>query len=134
MARRGIRPGLTGTDVFRPTRAFAWYLFVGADGQAVAYDVTLNGNLWQDSRSVTVTPSVAEIQAGFALLFDGVRLTYTQVLQTQESATRRAACTSWGRWRCRCGSEAKQGQGSALTRRAEGPSRDAGQVFNEARR
>ncbi len=79
-----IRPGLTGTDVFRPTRPFAWYVFAGADGQAVAYDVTLNGNLWQDSRSVTVTPAVAEFQGGFALLFDDVRLTYTQVLQTQE--------------------------------------------------
>lgn len=79
-----ILPGLTGTDAFRPTRPFAWYVFAGADGQAVAYDVTLNGNLWQDSRSVTVIPLVAEGQVGFALMAYGVRLTYTHVFQTQE--------------------------------------------------
>ncbi len=79
-----IPPGLTGTDVFRPTRPFAWYVFAGADAQAVAYDVTLNGNLWHDSRSVTVTPLVGEFQAGVALLFDSVRLSLTQVFQTQE--------------------------------------------------
>ena len=79
-----LRPGLTGTDAYRPTRDFAWYLFVGADGQAVAYDVTLNGNLWESSRSVPVVPLVGEMQAGLAVLFSGVRLTYTQVFQTQE--------------------------------------------------
>ena len=79
-----LRPGLTGTDVFRPTRPFAWYLFAGVDTQAVGYDITLNGNLWQDSRSVKVQPLVSEFQGGLALMFCGVRLTYTQVFQTQE--------------------------------------------------
>ena len=91
-----ILPGLTGTDAFRPTRPFAWYVFAGADGQAVAYDVTLNGNLWQDSRSVTVIPAVAEFQGGFALLFDDVRLTYTQVLQTQESEHQKGGLHQFG--------------------------------------
>ena len=77
-----LRPGLTGTDVFRPTRPVAWYLFAGADAQAVGYDVTLNGNLWHDSRSVTLQPVVGEVQAGIALMVSGVRLTYTQVFQT----------------------------------------------------
>ncbi len=79
-----LLPGLTGTDVFHPTREFAWYVFAGADAQAVAYDVTLDGNAWQHSRSVDIVPVVGEIQGGLALMFHGVRLTYTQVVQTQE--------------------------------------------------
>lgn len=79
-----ILPGLSGGDVFRPTRPVAWYVFAGVDGQAVAYDVTLQGNLWQDSRSVAFVPMVAEMQGGLAVMWHGVRLTYTHVLQTQE--------------------------------------------------
>jgi hypothetical protein len=79
-----LRPGLTGTDVFQPTRPFSWYVFAGADGQAVAYDVTLNGNLWQASRSVKIMPAVGEFEAGLALMAYGVRITYTQIAQTQE--------------------------------------------------
>jgi hypothetical protein len=79
-----ILPGLSGTDVFRPTRPLAWYLFLGADGQAVAYDLTLEGNTWQKSRSVTIKPAVGEFQVGLAVMAYGVRVTYTQVLQTQE--------------------------------------------------
>jgi lipid A 3-O-deacylase len=79
-----ILPGLTGTDVFRPTRPFAWYVFAGADGQAVAHDITLDGNTWQNSRSVKIMPAVGEFQAGLAVMAYGVRLTYTHVFQTQE--------------------------------------------------
>ncbi len=79
-----INPGLTGTDVYRPTRPFAWYVFAGADAQAVAYDLTLEGNTWQDSRHVTIKPAVGEFQMGLAVMAYGVRLSYTQVFQTQE--------------------------------------------------
>ena len=79
-----MRPAPTGTDVFRPTRSFAWYVFAGADEQAVGYDVTLEGNLWQDSRSVKLQPLVSELEAGLALMISGVRLTYTQALRSQE--------------------------------------------------
>ena len=79
-----VRPGPSGGDAFRPTRPIAWYVFVGGDGQAVAHDVTLNGNTWQSSPSVTLNPLVGELQAGFAVMAFGTRLTYTQVFQTQE--------------------------------------------------
>lgn len=91
-----IRPGMTGTDVFHPTRPFAWYVFAGADGQAVAYDVTLNGNIWQDSRSVPVTPFVAEFAGGLAMMFYGTRLSYTQVVQTQEYPHQRGGPHQFG--------------------------------------
>ncbi len=79
-----LRPGMSGGDAFRPTRPVAWYAFVGADGQGVAHDVTLDGNTWRDSPSVTLKPFVGELQAGFAVMAFGTRLTYTQVFQTQE--------------------------------------------------
>ena len=39
-----IRPGLSGGDAFRPTRPFAWYVFGGVNGQAVAYDMLLQSS------------------------------------------------------------------------------------------
>jgi hypothetical protein len=79
-----LRPGMTGGDTFQPTRPFAWYVFAGLDGQGVAQDVTLNGNLFQSSRRVKLDPFVGEAQLGFAIMAYGARLTYTQVFQTAE--------------------------------------------------
>ena len=78
-----ILPGLSGGDGFAPTD-FAWYVFLGADGQAVAHDATLDGNNFTSSPSVTRTPLVAEAEAGFAVMAYGMRLTYTHVVQTQQ--------------------------------------------------
>ena len=47
-----IQPGLSGTDAYTPTRPFAWYVFAGANGQAVGTDVTLDGNNFRSSRHV----------------------------------------------------------------------------------
>ena len=91
-----IRPGLTGADAFRPTRPFAWYFFAGVDAQAVAYDVTLNGNAWQASRRVDSLPFIGEGEAGFAVMFSGVRLTYMHVLQTQEFAHQKGGLHQFG--------------------------------------
>ena len=38
-----LPPGLSGGNAFVPSD-FAWYVFAGADGQAVARDATLDGN------------------------------------------------------------------------------------------
>lgn len=79
-----VRPGITGGDAFTPTRGFAWYVFAGFDGQAVAHDITLDGNTFEDSAHVSRQPWVAEAEGGLAVMYQGVRLTYTQVVQTQE--------------------------------------------------
>ena len=59
-----IRPGLTGTDAYVQTRPFAWYVFAGVDGQAVAWDETLDGLPFATSRHVSRVPFVGEFQAG----------------------------------------------------------------------
>jgi lipid A 3-O-deacylase len=79
-----IRPGMTGTDAYTPTRPFAWYVFLGGDGQAVAWDETLDGLPFARSRHVGRVPIVGEVQAGFVLMAWGARFTAMQVIQSSE--------------------------------------------------
>ncbi|MGI4746918.1 MAG: lipid A deacylase LpxR family protein [Janthinobacterium lividum] len=80
-----ISPGLDGSDAYKGTRRFAWYAFAGADGQAVAYDVTLEGSTFRSGEPhVSKVWDVGEFEGGAALIFHGFRLTYTQTWQTQE--------------------------------------------------
>jgi hypothetical protein len=80
-----IRPALAGANFFQPrSDAFGWYIFAGAEGRAVARDIFLDGNTWRDSRSVDRIPWVGDFQAGFAVIWRGVRLSYTQVWRSKE--------------------------------------------------
>ncbi len=92
-----ISPGLDGTDAFKNTRTFAWYGFAGADGQAVAYDQTLQGSLLRDGGGhVSKIWDVGEFEAGLALLYHGVRLSYTQTWQTPEFNGQRSGLFNFG--------------------------------------
>jgi len=80
-----IRPGLTGTDAFTvPADGFAWYVFLGGDGQAVAWDETLDGLPFATSRHVSREPVVGELRGGVAFLFGRMRLAASHVIQTRE--------------------------------------------------
>lgn len=79
-----FRPGLSGGDAYVQTGPFAWYLFAGVDGQAVAYDITLQNDPFRGGPHVNAIWDVGEMQAGLALLAYGMRLTFTYVAQTQE--------------------------------------------------
>lgn len=79
-----LRPGLSGGDAFVPTRPFAWYVFAGADGQAVAYDLLLQSTPFRSGPHVSPVWDVAEMQGGFAVMAYGMRLTFAYVAQTQE--------------------------------------------------
>ena len=79
-----VSPGLSGGDAYTPVRPFDWYVFAGADGQVVGHDITLNGNTAEASPSVSLNPVVAELEGGVAVMWRGVRITYTQVFQTHE--------------------------------------------------
>ncbi len=79
-----IEPGLNGTDAYTPTSRFAWYAFAGVDGQAVAYDAALQGDLFrQYSPHVSKKWDVGEMEAGLAVILYGLRVTYTQTWQTE---------------------------------------------------
>lgn len=79
-----LRPGLSGGDAFVPTRPFAWYVFAGADGQAVAYDLLLQSYPFRSGAHVSTVWDVGELQGGFAVMAYGMRLTFAYVAQTQE--------------------------------------------------
>ncbi|WP_428539003.1 lipid A deacylase LpxR family protein [Rhodopila sp.] len=79
-----VRPGLSGGDAFTPTRPFAWYVFGGVDGQAVAYDLLLQSSPFRGGPHVSTVWDVGEMQGGFAVMAYGMRLTFAYVAQTQE--------------------------------------------------
>lgn len=91
-----ISPGLTGADAYTPTRDFVWYGFIGADGQAVAWDATLDGNPYQSGPHVPREPFVGEMELGFAVIYSGIRFSYTHVLQTQEFRGQRSGLFQFG--------------------------------------
>ncbi len=78
------RPALPGSEAFIGDGSFGWYLFGGIDVQAVARNIFLDGNTDGQSLSVGHRPFVGEAQVGVAVLYGGVRFTYTQVLRTPE--------------------------------------------------
>lgn len=78
------RPGLSGGDAYTPTRPFAWYVFAGADAQAVAYDMLLDSTPFRGGPHVSPIWDVAEFQGGFAVMAYGMRLTFAYVAQTHE--------------------------------------------------
>ena len=75
---------MPGTASFRPEDSFAWYFFVGAEGRAVARDIFLDGNNFRESPSIDSKPWVTDFQAGLAVLFQRVRVSYTQIIRTPE--------------------------------------------------
>ena len=78
------RPALPGSESFAANSGFAWYFFAGFDGEAWARNMFLQGNLDGQSLSVSMRPFVGEVQAGLALIFRGMRLSYTQVLRSPD--------------------------------------------------
>ena len=77
------RPALPGSEGF-VGEGFAWYVFFGLTGEAVARNMFLDGNTDGNSMHVTHRPFMAEGTVGLTLLFRGVRVSFTQVLRTPE--------------------------------------------------
>ena len=89
--------GQNGTDAYTATRPFAWYAFGGVDGQAVAYDASLQGDLLrQYSPHVSKKWDVGEFSAGVAVMFRGVRVTYTQTFQTVQFNGQKSGLFNFG--------------------------------------
>jgi len=74
-----IRPGLSGTDYFdanRSTGALGGYVFIGAQGRAVARNIFLDGNdFGRATPHIGKVPLVGDLEAGLSLFLDrGLRL------------------------------------------------------------
>ena len=79
-----IRPAMGGSGYFEATPSFNWYLFVGAEGRAVARNLFLDGNTWKDGPSVDREPFVAELQYGLVLQYDRIQLAWTFVTRSRQ--------------------------------------------------
>lgn len=92
-----ISPGLDGTDAYKATRPIVWYGFAGADGQAVLYDATLEGSTFRSGEPhVSKIWDVGEFEAGLAVIYHGVRLSYTQTWQTPGFHGQRSGLFNFG--------------------------------------
>jgi hypothetical protein len=76
------QPGMSGEDAYATGHRFAWYVFVGGNGQAVAWDETLQGEPFRTTAHVSARPVVGEFDAGVAVIIDGMRASFTHVVQT----------------------------------------------------
>lgn len=81
-----VRPSLAGIEHFSGG-PLSWQVFAGVQGRAVAHNLFLDGNTFEDSASVDRTPLVADFQTGFAISAGDWRLAYTYVWRTEEFET-----------------------------------------------
>ncbi len=84
-----VRPSLAGVEHFRGG-PLSWSIFAGVQGRAVARNLFLDGNTFEDSASVDRRPLVGDFQAGFALSGGAWRMAYTYVVRTEEFETQGA--------------------------------------------
>jgi lipid A 3-O-deacylase len=83
------RPSLPGSETFTTRDDFGWYLFVGAGGQAFAYNNFLDRKAFAGGPDINSRIFVGELSAGLALLFRGVRFSYTHVVRSPEFSERK---------------------------------------------
>ncbi len=92
-----IDPGMNGLDAYVRRRPVTWYFFGGADGQAVAFDETISGSTFRNpSRHADLNWDVGELEAGAAIIYRGVKLSYSQTWQTQEFRGARSGLFNFG--------------------------------------
>ena len=79
-----LSPGFPGLPAFNPNRRSNWYLFIGLEARAVAHDIFLDGNTNVDSHSVDKRELVGDLQLGFAIHLEDVRISFSQMLRSRE--------------------------------------------------
>jgi len=82
-----VQPALSGSEFVNRAALRdgpAWYVFVGGEGRAVARNIFIDGNTWEDSRSVDRKPLVADFTAGAAIVADWARLGASFTHRTEE--------------------------------------------------
>lgn len=72
----------TGGEVYSQVKPLVWYLFAGSAAKFVAHDTFLQGTFFRDSRNVPIKRVVGSFDLGGAIVWNGLRFSYTQVFQT----------------------------------------------------
>ena len=79
-----IRPGVNGSDAIAPDTDFAWYVYGGLDGRAVARNIFLDGNTFNSSHSVNKKPFVGDVAGGAVVVWRDIRLSGSGLWRTKE--------------------------------------------------
>lgn len=90
-----IRPGSDSSAAldrndprfFHLFRCFGLHLFFAVDGSAVARNIFLDGNTFQNSHSVDKKHFYADIAGGVGVILNRFKITYSYVLRTKEFET-----------------------------------------------
>ena len=86
----GSAPTLPVGENTAPTRIsyFAgrssMHAYVALDARYVLHDITLDGNTWRDSQSVVREELVADLGVGFAMYWQGWKVTFARYFRTKE--------------------------------------------------
>ena len=95
-----IRPALSGTPYFNSDYlegTFGFYFFVGAQGRAIARNLFLDGNTFEDSRSVDSNALVGDLSGGLSMFWgDAAKLDAVITYRTEEFEDQDDPTTLWG--------------------------------------
>jgi len=79
-----IQPSMPGSEFFVPQIKMRWYIFAGIEGRAIAHNLFLDGNTFQDSHSIDKDQFVGDLQYGIVITKKKLRVSYTHVIRTRE--------------------------------------------------
>jgi lipid A 3-O-deacylase len=80
-----VRPAIPGSGYFSvPEGEFAWSVFAGLEGRAVARNIFLDGNTFANSPSVDKKPMVGDANIGVAFTYGRTQLAYTLNWRSEE--------------------------------------------------
>lgn len=89
-----VQPASVDTPAFHLQESqWSVYGFVGAQGQAIARNMFLDGNAWASSAQINKNYAVANLQAGLAVRYERVSLIFSQVFRTEEFEDQ--PCPQW---------------------------------------
>lgn len=79
-----IRPGMPGSDYYRPGHEWGWYLFAGIDGRAIKRNIFLDDNELEPLLDIRKRRRVTDLQAGIVLTRGDFRMACTLVHRSEE--------------------------------------------------
>lgn len=80
-----VRPAIPGNGFFAvPQDKFAWSLFAGVEGRAIARNIFLDGNTFESSPSVDKKHFVMDANVGAALTYGHKQISYTLNWRSKE--------------------------------------------------
>ncbi len=83
-----VRPAIPGNGFFAvPENEIAWSLFAGLEGRAMGRNIFLDGNTFRDSPSVDKRYFVADANAGVAVTYGRMQISYSLNWRSKEFKT-----------------------------------------------